>query len=182
MFDDNYNSRYVTGPRELFEDGKKWRAANPKKPPTYDRDPDDLRAMCTPDEQWVHDQLQRFRYKPNVEWQVVPACEGGGRTPPGAAAWLRDDAVTVRFVMWVLDSRGGDRIVPITSTSTLDYYTVKQRDEAILGYELRSMIDAAESHEIDEWFRRDGALVNDPHAAPASKLVRSDIKVGEWLR
>lgn len=174
-------SEYHHGPKSLFDDGRKWRAARPTKPATYDRHPDDLRPLLTPDEQWVHDQLQRYRYKPNAEWEVVPARERDPQPGLGAAGWM-DERVTVRLVMWVLDSRGSDRIVPITNTRELDYYAVHQRDEEILGQQLRHMIGAMEDHEIDEWFRRDGALINDPHTPVAAKLVRSGIKVGEWLR
>jgi hypothetical protein len=168
---------YMMAPCSLVEAGRRWLSANPKVPPTFEQDPDDLRDELTPTGRWVHDQLQRYRYKPNVSWSVRPATGAPRDSDPYRFAAMHFADVVVDFCMWVLDSRGGERVIAIKARRAVEPWITDMIDIDKAGavsrfrYWLKDAIRDVEGHEFDEWFRCDGELVNDPHAQPQPSQI-----------
>lgn len=141
----------------LVEDAKRWRSvmahlSGPPKPPALTPT-----LMGSADQRWVHEQLKRYVYKPTFTVEVRPV-----PVPVGAYA-----PVTVHMQMMVLDARGSERVMPTSMTLAVPHLIVDSRDADQLGIWLRHCIQRMEDHEIDEWFRRDGEIVDDPHRRPA---------------
>jgi len=132
----------------------------------------------------VQQAIKRFRYKPNVEVDVAP---------PNAYDDYYNDPPRIRITMWVLDSRqeypchseefrraatlamyGGNGCIHTADGSMWSFEPRKvaqtayvpamaMEDEKIFWIWLRTVIRSMENHEIDEWFRVDGKLYDDPH-------------------
>lgn len=52
------------------------------------------------------------------------------------------------------------KLIPVTMTNRLPPWTSEKVADDYTRYLLRNL----EMHELDEWFRKDGDLINDPHA------------------
>lgn len=89
------------------------------------------------------------------------------RFKPGydfSADWYLDEGITINIHADVEDSRNpGQRIV--VTTPTLVPEDMDLADETLFLSFLRQALIKFAIHEVDEWFRYRGKLVNDPHSA-----------------
>ena len=100
---------------------------------------------------WVESLLARFTYKPG--WHIEQR-----RLPESA------DSVRLQIRFTAPDSRSLEREIPVTGTFDVPYYIWFEEDEGRFWKWLHQVILFMERHELDEWFRVDGKLVDDPHA------------------
>lgn len=107
----------------------------------------DVRQVEIPDDLigWT-DLISRFNYKPG--WEFLADEDGG------------DGSTHVLFSFWVDDSRGSALRVRIVYYSALPQWT----DARSAVQALVDVIEAAEAHEIAEWFSIDGKAPFGPHA------------------
>lgn len=99
------------------------------------------------DQDWVCRQLARYTYKP-----------GWGLTFSEHAGWIYLD---IRYL--APDSRGSGQTVKIGRTQVVPAHVTVHRDPDRFQRWLHMLTRDMELHELDEWFRCDGELVNDPH-------------------
>jgi hypothetical protein len=108
-------------------------------------------------------ELREYAYKPGFEMEVPP---------PRASAGFRGVEYLLRMTMLVPDSRRRDmRMSPVVSMCIID---AKLLDGSIRAYAegraklferiVWTQLRDLEMHELDEWFRYRGKLVDDPHA------------------
>jgi hypothetical protein len=147
---------------------------------------------------WLDAELKRYTYKPGFTMELIrPPLVGRF----DADHWEAPPFM-VRFEMRVPDSRrtvptgrmvrpvvlvtgiisGNEDVrfererehpmIPVGGTRTVPYDAIGEafQFERWLLYE----IDGFEHHETREWFRRDGELVDDPHAGLAAKLTTGE--------
>lgn len=122
-------------------------------------------------------ELRDYQYKPGWTFELIQRgrADQYAFTPFGGGPyWIR---ITARFPdsRWQPDAAKGqtekDRpVVPVTSEQPvwdplwLCADEDLERNAKTFEAMLRGMIRNVEEHEIDEWFRRGGQLVRDPHA------------------
>ena len=95
-------------------------------------------------------ELARYAYKPSWTFRLVPGRGYGG---------LYGD-LTLIIEFDAPDATGASSTpVRLHSVSPIPY----ELTAVLLGAVLRHAVAAAEHHETDEWFRRGGVLVTDPH-------------------
>ena len=104
----------------------------------------------------------KIQYKPNFEITY------------SNTSHFDHDSITIK--MWVPDSRDPNNhvptthsarkvpLIPVTATFVLEQWHGEQYAK---GW-LRSVLRQLEDHELDEWLRCDGVLMNDPHADQAA--------------
>lgn len=115
---------------------------------------------------WLETQLARHTYKPGWTFEII-GCQVG---------WI----IRTRFD--TLDSRNpANNSAQLTSQYMISDFIVDERDEAAFTTAWSAAIDMAERHETDEWRRRDGSVINDPHRndpnyTPAPHVSRETIK------
>lgn len=112
--------------------------------------------------QWLRAELARYRYKPNVRVEVYEDVSTN--------RWADRIALVLKLTAWVEDSRGGGTYVEVTSLLVLDGWRLDVEEperRRVFREMLHGQLQSLELHELDEWFRYDGELVNDPHAPRA---------------
>ena len=115
--------------------------------------------------EWLRGQLSRYGYKPGVTWNI----EHAGLTP------FRVGTHALRVNVRVPDSRSSSRrLIPITFTQGIpelisDLRVIQEPGGRRHEFKrfLRGALETFEIHELREWFRCDGELVDDPHAPGA---------------
>jgi hypothetical protein len=98
--------------------------------------------------------LQRISYKQNV---TLSAWIDRSDIPMGL------EKVYLVIEMKVPDSRGSGREKPIGGKYPVPYGLMIEHNEEQMVRWIKMMIRSAEFHEIDEWLRLDGELIDDPH-------------------
>lgn len=96
--------------------------------------------------------LARYSYKPGCRLELVP---------PTSVF----DVPRVKVTLKVLDSRGSGKQIEIEGQFPV--YEEEWDDEAMLDRRIQQGLMSMEAHESREWLRRDGRLVDDPHAPGA---------------
>lgn len=147
---------------------------------------------------WVRDELARYTYKPDFTMEAlpprmaapddmfadlieirftmlvpdsrreVPTGRMKRKTPVIVAAFDPADLDMSCSFEWEMERP----IIPVTGTRIVDKSTIGHPD--LFGAWLMWQLDDFERHETREWLRRDGDLVDDPHAPAA---VPATIKV-----
>lgn len=144
------------------------------------------RGLADPVTAALRRELRRYRYKPGVELSIEPPVDPKAYGAPtfrynSVGGWMGGPTLTVR--MRVPDSRAPDpadlpwqqrpmepALVEVAArygvpepiwSEFVGWSPLERRNyfRAFLREKLRDM----EDHELDEWFRCDGELVNDPH-------------------
>lgn len=108
--------------------------------------------MTARQERLLREELERWTYKPGYQL-YLPA--GGPDVWSGHQFELRTTQP---------DSRNPDDTKPLVFRAYL-HPAVAAGPETFLADWLQTTIGVFELHERDEWLRRDGQLLNDPHAA-----------------
>lgn len=94
--------------------------------------------------------LKRFTYKPG--WEFIYEYD------------IDRNQHFVMVSMRVEDSYHPGNIIPVSIRHRLPRGLSPDDQEDYCDHYLRTMVQDLEMHELDEWFKKDGKLVNDPHA------------------
>jgi hypothetical protein len=140
----------------------------------------------------VQQAIKRFQYKPNVEVEICDY-DSHYNDPPHirVTMWVLDSrqeypcsseesrrALSLAMYgatgcvhipdggMWSFQPRKVTQIAYVPAMAMED-------DEKYFWLWLRTVIRSIEDHEIDEWFRVDGELYNDPHKLSAGTTTKS---------
>lgn len=120
---------------------------------------------------WVLEQLGRFTYKPGWIVEANRSPQHGGimvtiafhaedsRRGPNQIPRYREMTFTAGEPFRV----ERDDLITIAGNFVLDSYVFEHHSDKFLYDWLRHKISVMDQHEIDEWFRVDGQLLNDPH-------------------
>ena len=100
--------------------------------------------------------LGKFTYKPGYKLQFWL---DGERKP-----WS-ENSIVMNMVIPVPDSVGSDqKPITIVFTQAIDARAMVHGGPDFVGNRLKDFILQWERHEMDEWFRYEGKMLNDPHA------------------
>lgn len=95
-------------------------------------------------------EVSRYSYKPGYRFGVY-----------------KDDAsftiITTLYVPELQDAYHPGRTVPVALNKRISLDHLEHVEPDYVRYHLGRMIQEFEAHEAQEWFRKDGVLVNDPH-------------------
>jgi hypothetical protein len=147
----------------------------------------------------LRNELARYTYKPGAVLTIEPP-RWRADNPTRSSHFIRmyDDLPRLRIEMRVPDSRnvtpeeptrlelGADgkyqpattrKLIPISlervipeELTTREWFTREERSERFAWF-LREVLEQFELHEMCEWWRRDGELVDDPHARATPSKV-----------
>jgi len=132
---------------------------------------------------WLKTEVARWTYKPGFTFEVIaPQGPGPGRFDVATYSW----EPKLRITAMLPDSRRETpvypyeeevdadfrprlrterKVIPISQTVTVPYYV----DTVAFARWFSSVLNDFEYHEQREWMRRDGELVDDPHAPAVSR-------------
>jgi hypothetical protein len=106
------------------------------------------------DLEWLRQQLSRYSYRPTWTFEVEHIPD---------PLWGPDKYMIItRFK--VMNSYPPHQEIEIRSLEPVPSFIVEHQDEGVFKNWFPVMIWHVEQHESKEWLRRDGILVNDPHA------------------
>lgn len=112
------------------------------------------RDTVHPDHAWLNTQLARHTYKPGWQFAI--------RAFDGISIIERTYSIAIRFK--ALDSRNPDnRVAEVAANTSIPSWLVEDRNEEAFTRVWEDAISRAEMHEVDEWRRRDGLVISDPH-------------------
>jgi len=101
------------------------------------------KPVCHPVEEWI----KRITYKPNFKLHCESNFNG---------------AIQLNIVFKTPNSYNPKELVDINFSQTIDQRMISGFDYFV--YWVREQIIRAEDHEMREYFKVDGKMVNDPHA------------------
>lgn len=134
--------------------------------------------------QWLKTELARWTYKPGFTFEVIPPERNPTPFMPAGYSWepslritaalpdsRRETASDPPVMEW--DEVANEprlrlerRLIPISQTVTVPYYLDADAD---FRRWFSSVLMDFEHHEQREWLRRDGELVDDPHAKDGAR-------------
>lgn len=133
-------------------------------PRVYNPHPPRQQRALSAEHEWLMGQAARYDYKPGATIRIDE--------DPGWEYRTMASRFTLDLGMKLLDSRGSGREIPIRSVGMVpptlwerDWLDPLQRAAEFERF-LRGALETLEIHELREWFRRDGELVDDPHKKP----------------
>jgi len=77
----------------------------------------------------------------------------------------------LQVIAEVPDSRNPNKTISVVSSYTLPLLSEREWDEEYAVAWIRQCLARWVMHEIDEWLRLDGKLLNDPHATDAIRTT-----------
>lgn len=88
------------------------------------------------------------------------------------AAAMPQDGIAIKLVMYTLDRDTGQPTEVVFSRDLTLYSLPADLIQTFAFEEVRRLVREAWDHELDEWFKRDGARLSDPHAHDEDRLAR----------
>lgn len=112
------------------------------------------------DYMWAHAELARYTYKPNYTLAVVfeSTPEWGGTGIYLAGTFHAPDSRHTPP-----DAPPDWPVIRLNFKVPVPEFAIEHHDSDYFAVWLREVLHKIELHESDEWLRRDGCLLNDPH-------------------
>lgn len=108
---------------------------------------------------WLRGELERYTYKPNFTLEMVHIA-----TDRWYDAYLCGTFRAPDSRHTPLDAPDNWPTIALNFTVAVPVPLGDDRDSEMFAVWLRSVLRRVEEHESDEWLRRDGELINDPHS------------------
>ncbi len=132
---------------------------------------------------WLDTELKRYTYKPGCTFELKPLFDMFTVVVTARVPDSRREVPTDRVVSLPAKDRFdcitgpemGRPIIPIVGRYPVPSTVIGDPD--LFAEWLKSRLSDSEYHELREWFRRDGDLVDDPHKMLAFSDVKVDFKV-----
>ena len=99
---------------------------------------------------WAEEQLKRFTYKRGWEWRLIDP-----------VTQYDDAGIHIQF--HTENSYRPDKLILIKSRDRLPTQILVKRDEDKFARYLLDVLLRVERHEAQEWLKRDGVVLFDPH-------------------
>lgn len=138
----------------------------------WDWNPDQQRDI-----EWAMHQMRRFRYKNGWVFEVCRHSTGPALSVkimvedsrhPGRGPSYRESNTAAGHPFQI----ERDDLIEVSAAVDIPKRLLIARDSEDFFRWIRRVVEFVEQHEIDEWFRVDGKLVNDPHALPGYRAFR----------
>ncbi len=108
---------------------------------------------------WCEAELERYTYKPNFTLEMVRAPSDRWYDAYLCGSFRAPDSRHTP-----LDAPADWPTTKINFSTPVPSHIVSDRDSGMFADWLRGTLRGIEAHELDEWLRRDGVILHDPHA------------------